>query len=54
VGVAKGSVSLKNPGVSRAVLLDVNGYRVRDVPVKRVGDGVTVELPREAMYLVLE
>jgi hypothetical protein len=54
VGVAKGSVSLKNPGVSRAVLLDVYGYRVRDVPVKRVGDGVTVELPREAMYLVLE
>ena len=37
-----------------ATLLDPNGYAVRDVPVSRQGDALTVTLPPETMYLVLQ
>jgi hypothetical protein len=47
------TVQLKNAAVTHATLLDPNGYAIRDVPVKREGTGLTIELPRETMYLLL-
>jgi hypothetical protein len=47
------TVQIKNAGVTRATLLDPNGYAIRDVPVKRGADGLSIELPAETMYLVL-
>jgi hypothetical protein len=47
------TVQLKNAAVSKATLLDPNGYAIRDVPLNREGSGLTVELPAETMYLLL-
>jgi hypothetical protein len=54
VGVAKATVRLKNTGLSKAKLLDANGYAVKDVSVKREGGEVVIELPAETMYLVVQ
>jgi hypothetical protein len=54
VGVAKATVRVKNVGLSKATLLNANGYAVKDVSVKK-GDGeVVIELPAETMYLVVQ
>jgi hypothetical protein len=39
--------------VSKATVLDAGGYPAQDVPVKREGGAVTVELPADAMYVVM-
>jgi hypothetical protein len=47
------TVQLKNAGVTKATLLDPDGYAIRDVPLKRDGGGVSIELPAETMYLIM-
>ena len=47
------TITLRNAGLSRATLLDVNGNAVRDVPAQAAGGALTVTLPPEAMYVVL-
>jgi hypothetical protein len=51
---ARVRLSLKNAGVSKATLLDAGGYAARDVPVRREGNSVTLELPPDTMYVLLE
>jgi len=47
------TVTVANPHLTKATLLDSNGMAVRDVPVTHVDDKCRVELPAETMYLVL-
>jgi hypothetical protein len=53
VAATRATITLKNAGIRKATRLDPNGYVAQDVPVKRAGDVVTVELPKDTMYLVL-
>lgn len=48
------TITLQNPNLSKATLLDAFGYRKTAVPVTKVGGGVKLTLPKDAMYLVLE
>jgi hypothetical protein len=50
----RATVTLSNAGITKATRLNGAGYPVEDVPVRRSGDRVTVELPVNTMYLVLE
>jgi len=43
-----------NPAITTATLLDTSGYAVRKVKAEQAGDRLTVELPPNALYLVLE
>ena len=49
----KATVSIENPGLSRATLLDEAGYPERDLDVEREGGRLRVELPADAMYVLL-
>jgi hypothetical protein len=54
VSNAHATVGLKNAAVTKATLLDPNGYAIEDVPLNRDGGGVSIELPAETMYLLLQ
>ncbi len=47
-------IQLRNPGLTRATLLDANGLARRQVAVQRTSSGVQLKLPADAMYLILE
>jgi hypothetical protein len=51
---AKFGISLKNTGLSKATLLNPAGYVVENVPVNRAKTGITLTLPTDTMYLILE
>ncbi len=48
------TLSVTNPDLTKATLLDAAGYPARTVPVTRAGGKLTVHLPADTMYLVLE
>lgn len=48
------TVALQNAGLSKATLLDANGYPVKAIPAEALGGALRVKLPRDAMYVVLE
>jgi hypothetical protein len=48
------SLTLRNPALKRATRLDPAGYPAQKVPVNRAGDDLTVKLPLNTMYLILE
>ena len=48
------TLAVTNPTLTKATLLDAAGYAVRSVPVTRAGGRLTVRLPAETLYLVLE
>lgn len=50
----KASVAIKNKQVTSVKLLDVAGYPRKDIAFKLEGDWVTIELPADAMYVVLQ
>jgi hypothetical protein len=47
------TITLVNPKVSKAILLDANGEAAGEIPVTRNGSALTVKLPPNAMYVVL-
>jgi len=47
-------LTVLNDGLSKATVLDVNGEPVRDVPVQQREGELTLQLPPDTMYLVLE
>ena len=51
---AEFGLSIKNPGLTRATLLDTAGYPAGDVPLTRAKNGVTLTPPTDTMYLLLE
>ena len=54
VGRTHAAIRLKNTGITKATALDPNGYAAGNVTVQRDGDVVVVELPANAMYVVLQ
>jgi hypothetical protein len=48
------SLVVKNAGLKRATLLDVNFNVAADVPVRRDGRELRVKLPPNTLYLVLQ
>jgi hypothetical protein len=54
--IASSHVQLEvgNPNLKRATLLDVGGYRVREVPLRAEAGRVRLDLPPETMYLILD
>jgi hypothetical protein len=50
---ARLEVSLRNPRLRRATALDMNGMPVAEVPLQRDAEGVRLQFPANAMYLVL-
>jgi hypothetical protein len=47
------TLSITNPNLTKATLLDINGYATAEVPVRREGGALTITLPPNTMYLVL-
>ena len=54
VADAEVGLALKNPKLTKATRLDPAGYPAAAVPLKKSKGGVTLELPPETMYLILE
>ncbi|MFN4242518.1 MAG: hypothetical protein ACK4PI_04695 [Tepidisphaerales bacterium] len=48
------TLRVRNPHLSRATVTDINGYPAGDVPVRREGDTLVLELPKDAMFVVLQ
>jgi len=48
------TVTVKNPGLKKAILLDANGYAVKELTLTKTAGGVSVELPADALYVVLQ
>ena len=46
-------VSLRNPGLRRATVLDMNGMPVAELALQRDADGVRLRFPAGSMYVVL-
>ena len=44
---------VKNPGLSRATVLDPNGNAVGEAPVTREATGLRISFPPNALYVVL-
>lgn len=47
------NVRIRNPRLTRASVLDINGNVVRDVPTTRQGDSLSLSLPPDCLYVVL-
>ncbi len=52
VADTRATITLANPVLREAVLLDPAGYPVRSLEVERTGDALRVPLPPEAMYVI--
>ena len=50
---ARLEVSVRNPGLTSATVLDMNGMAVSTVPLKRYSTQVEFSFPESAMYVVL-
>ncbi len=48
------TVKIKNQGLNRATLLDAAGYAKSDISIVNEGEYVKIELPANAMHVVLE
>jgi hypothetical protein len=48
------TVTIRNPSLTRATQLDVNGMRAGAVTLKKVAGGVEVQMPAAALYVVVE
>ena len=48
------TVSIKNSNVNRAIVLDAAGYAKTTANIQNVENGIKIELPEDAMYVVLE
>lgn len=49
-----GSISLKTKLIRKATLLDVAGYAVKTLDLQMSADGVSLQLPADAYYILLE
>ena len=48
------TLTVTDPALTKATLLDAAGYPVSPVPITRAGGKLTVNLPADTMYVVLE
>ncbi len=50
----KMTVTVKNPALKKATVLDVNGNAAGTVPLTKVANGVRFSFPETALYVVLQ
>jgi hypothetical protein len=48
------SISLRNPELTKATALDANGYAKNDAPIERDGELIRLQLPEDALHVILE
>jgi hypothetical protein len=48
------TLTIDNPHLTTAILLNENGYAIRELPTRQVPEGLEVVLPKEALYVVLQ
>ncbi len=48
------TLKIKNNNISRATVLDAAGYSKSIIPVQKNENGIQIELPENAMYIILE
>ena len=53
VAAAQLRVTINNPSLTRATVLDMNGMPAGELPIERGPFGVTLAFPANAMYVVL-
>ncbi|MFO7956707.1 MAG: hypothetical protein R6X33_06365, partial [Candidatus Brocadiia bacterium] len=49
----RATLTIENPNLTKATLLDEAGYAERTLPVRRTESGLAVNMPEESMYVVL-
>jgi hypothetical protein len=47
------TLTVTNPNLTKAVLLNPSGYADKDVPVQTAGGKLTIKLPANTMYLII-
>jgi hypothetical protein len=47
-------LTIKNSSLNKATLLDAAGYAKSDVEIVKTGDAIQIQLPEDAMYVILE
>lgn len=47
-------LTIKNSGITKAIVLNSSGYAKSEIEVLKIGDAVQVQLPEDAMYVILE
>lgn len=50
----RATLTIRNDGLTSAMLLDENGYAVRELPTRKVLGGLKVKLPENALYVILQ
>jgi hypothetical protein len=50
----RGNISVRNPGLTKATVLDAAGYPVSTISGTKSGGIFSIQLPEEAMYVILE
>ncbi len=53
IDVTQATLTVRNRNLTRATVLDVSGYPKRNLEISSGGGGMRIELPRDAMYVIL-
>jgi hypothetical protein len=53
IASTKATIRVRNPRLSKAIPLDINGNPRGASPIRRAGEAVELELPKDALYTVL-
>ena len=51
---ANGSISIKNTFIKKAIQLDAGGYAIKQLAIKVTNDTLLLQLPKDAMYILME
>jgi hypothetical protein len=54
IAATKATIRVRNPKLSKAIPLDINGNPRGASPIRRAGEAVELELPKDALYTVVE
>jgi len=53
IAATKVAIAVRNPRLTSATVLDINGNASQNLPVRRAGDTIELQLPKDALYIVL-
>ncbi|MBI5725075.1 MAG: hypothetical protein HZA50_14030 [Planctomycetes bacterium] len=48
------TITIANPALTKAIVLDVNGMQTKELPLEAAGGAKTLKFPPDAMYVVLK
>jgi len=54
VASPKGKLTIHNAKLSKALVLDANGYSVRELKLEKSESGVSFDFPSDAIYVILQ